>query len=65
MSEFGGLWKREKTQHAPQHALYNQLGLGSVTVAAGFPWGKRPEFPMGNIFHWDSKVYIKKKKKKK
>ena len=29
-----------------QHALYNLLGLGG---AAGFPWGKRPEFPMGKI----------------
>ena len=23
--------------------------LGSVTVAAGFPQGKQPEFPMGEI----------------
>ena len=28
MSEFGGLWKHEKTQHA----LYNELGLGSATL---------------------------------
>ena len=39
MSEFNELLKHEQTQHA----LYNELGL---TVAAGFSWGKRPEFPM-------------------
>ena len=45
MSEFSGLWKHEKTQHA----LCNQIGLGSATVAAGYPLGKLPEFPMGEI----------------
>ena len=42
MSEFGGLRKHKKTQHA----LYNELGLGSTTVAAGFPWGGK-KFPLG------------------
>ena len=28
MLEFGGLWKHEKTQHA----LYNYLGMDSVTL---------------------------------
>ena len=45
MSECGGLWKHKKTQHA----LYNKVGWRD-SVAAGFPlWGKRPEFPMGEI----------------
>ena len=52
MSEFSGLWKHEQTQHA----LYNELRLGSMTVAAGLPWGKRPRFPMGKKSHWDNKV---------
>ena len=42
MSEFGGVWKHE-------FALYNWLGLGGATVAAGFPWGGRPKFPMGEV----------------
>ena len=29
MSEFGGLWIHERTQHA----LYNKLGLGSATLS--------------------------------
>ena len=46
MSEFGGVWKHEKTQHA----LFNYLGLGSATLLQlAFLWGKRPEFPMGEI----------------
>ena len=49
MSEFGGLWKHKKTQHA----LYNSLGLGSVTLLQvavlgesnqNFQWEK---FPLG------------------
>ena len=48
MSEFDALRKHEKTQYA----LYNLLGLGSATrVAAGFPRGNRPAFPMGKKSH--------------
>ena len=43
--EFGGLRKTAKAQHA----LYNLLGLGSLTVVAGFPWGKQPKFPVANF----------------
>ena len=41
MSEFEGLWKHKKTQHA----LYNWVAWLS---AAGFPWGKRTYFPVRN-----------------
>ena len=44
MSEFGGLWKHEKTQHA----LYNQLGLGSTTLLPlPFLGESDPKFPLG------------------
>ena len=47
MSEFGGLWKHEEKT---QYALYLLIRVGyRDSVAAGFPWGKRPEFPMGYI----------------
>ena len=42
MSEFGGLWKHEKTQHA-------LVGLGSAAPAAAVRWPKFPER--------DNKVY--------
>ena len=47
MSEFRGLWKHQKTQHA----LYNCLGLGSTTLLQlaflgksdpNFPWEQLP-----------------------
>ena len=41
---------------------FNQLGVGSATVAAGFPCGERPKFPMGKKSHWDNKVYKIQKK---
>ena len=42
---------------------FNYLGLGSAIVAAGFPWGKRPEFPRGEISIGTTKCKKKKKKK--
>ena len=41
--------------------------LGSVTVAAGFPQGKQPKFPIGEIplGQYSCKKYFKKKKKSK
>ena len=42
MSAFGGLWKHEKTQHA----LYNELGLGSMTMLQlAFLGESDPNFP--------------------
>ena len=35
-----------------------QRSWGVGTVAAGFPWGKLPEFPMGEIY-WDNTVVKK------
>ena len=34
--------------------------LGKVTVAAGFPWGEQPEFPMGEMKQCICKIKIKK-----
>ena len=46
MSEFGGLRKHEKTQHA----LYNELGLDSATLLRlAFLVEKRSEFPTGKF----------------
>ena len=48
MSQFGGLRKREQTQHA----LYNELGLGSATqLQLAFLGEKRPEFSTGENTH--------------
>ena len=41
------------------HTAGNQLGMGSATVAAGFPWGNRPEFPMGEIPIGKTKLKIR------
>ena len=40
MSEFGGLWKQTTSLHC---------SLDNATVTAGFPQGKQPEFPMGEV----------------
>ena len=46
MSEFGGLWKHQKTQDT----LYYLISVGQRdSVAVGFPWGKRPELSTGEI----------------
>ena len=37
--------------------------LSSVTVAAGFPWGRQPEFPMGEIPLGQKAVKCKSKRK--
>ena len=42
---FSGLWKRSNTKHAPYVGKRN-------SVAAGFPRGRQPEFPMGEIPLW-------------
>ena len=48
MSEFGGLWKLEKKK--TQHALYNQLGLGSVTLMQlAFLGARDQHFPREKI----------------
>ena len=53
MSEFGGLWKHEKTQRA----LYNSFGLGSATLLQlAFLGEGDPNFH-GRNSHWDNKVY--------
>ena len=39
--------------------------LGSMTVAAGFPWGKQPEFPMGEIQMGQYSWVVKNKTKQK
>ena len=36
-----------------------------MTVTAGFPRGKLPEFPMGEKSHWDNTVVNKNKQKSK
>ena len=57
MSQFGGLWKHEKTQHA----LYNELGLGCATLLQLAFLGK---FPMGEIPIGTTKCTKKTKKQK-
>ena len=54
MSEFRGLRKDEKTQHA----LYHQLRLGSPTLLQLAFLGEGDlNFPRGKKSHWDKKVY--------
>ena len=45
--------------------IINWDQLGSVAVAACFPWGKQHKFPMGKKSHWDNKVEKNKNKKKR
>ena len=53
MSEFGGLWKHEKTQHA----RYNDLRFGSATLLQlAFLRESDPNFPWEKSY-WDSNVY--------
>ena len=61
MSEFGGLWKHEKTQHA----FLLVRGVGSATLLQlAFLREKRPGFPMGEIPIGTIKCKKEKKKKK-
>ena len=55
MSEFGGLRKHEKTEHAP-------VGLGSAALAAAVALPRKggPNFPKGI-----NKVYKKEKQERK
>ena len=51
--EFGGLWKREKTQQA----LYNYLRMGSATLfQLAFLWAKATRISHGEKFPFP-KVY--------